>query len=128
MKKTIEEQIPVPKGYKLSPMFPMSVNPVHVGVYPIQLKDRLNIFYSYWNGSDWSVLGLVAPDRAKATACPSPAIGRGRGEGWYGFVKPGTCAHCGQRLRDHNLMHRCLRRNSHGYSIGVLDTQWDEIK
>ncbi len=41
---------------KLTPWFPASVKPVHVGVYEITER-LLGTGYCYWNGYEWANMG-----------------------------------------------------------------------
>ncbi len=69
---------------KLSPKFPGSVKPHHVGVYKIKLPNNPYTLWSQWSGIYW---GAIRPNAESAIGAPlSSTLNDGNNFTWQGLA------------------------------------------
>lgn len=59
-----------------TPWFPLSINPVRVGVYQIINQYANYAHYSYWNGKFWCYTTDSPADAVKYKNRASPSVGK----------------------------------------------------
>lgn len=97
----------IPKGYKLSPLFPATTPPSRPGVYlvsPVPERIKRPNNFSYWNGERWGVVCSAA--ELAETFKDGLRVWMNSESNWQGLLKDNSCANCGYLLREHAIVER----------------------